>query len=323
MSVFSSSYLNKLALRYVARLIRNPKSYGVEVLEHGEKIKVIDAGVNAHGTLQAGLNVLNICLSGLASTHLTLENYGKFLLPTINVAVDHPAIATLASQAAFKIPGLEELIISGPGRTIIYEPKDLLTYLGIRKERSKYAVFVIQSDVLPHKELVRSLHDMVGEDTYLYAVITPLKSITGIIQVCGRVIENVLLRLHSEGFDVRGVVYALGRCPLPPLAKIAGKSLLPDDMLNNLGEAYLWVDQEDQNLRNILKTVVSSRELTQGNCFYELLLEAGGDFRKIKGFPKIFTVARVVVNNIVTGAVIDVGSKRPEIVDKCHDYFFS
>ncbi|OYT49943.1 MAG: hypothetical protein B6U73_04770 [Desulfurococcales archaeon ex4484_204] len=307
--------LNKRAVGILRRVLRDPAAYGVSVTEYGGGVTVVDAGVKALGGLRVGLEVVKVCMGGLGDAYLTSTDVGGYAFPLVNVVTDHPAVASLAAQAAYPVEGVD-LIVSGPGRALLRAPRDVYDYLGLEGEDVGEAVFVIQSGSLPSRDVVGRLKEVVGRDVHLYLVVTPLRSVAGVTQVAGRVVESVIVRLRLLGYDVRRVIHAYGTCPVPPVGE-GGRAPLPDDMINYLGVAHLWVRDGSEELPRVLKDVVVTSTPTYGECFYDLLEAAGWDFRRVKGFPNTFSIARVVVNDLASGEVFDVGRLHLGVVRRC------
>ncbi len=62
--------------------------------------RVIDAGIQADGGIEAGLAMSEICMGGLGNVATTPVQVGGHTYPGLTVWTDHPAVSCMASQYA-------------------------------------------------------------------------------------------------------------------------------------------------------------------------------------------------------------------------------
>jgi methenyltetrahydromethanopterin cyclohydrolase len=299
-------------------LIERQVEYHVNVKSLACGTTFIDAGINSKGGFLAGKLITEICLGGYGEANLSSITYGDLKLPSIFVATDHPAIATLGSQfAGWKISvGKYFAMGSGPARALALKPKELYEKIGYRDE-SDVAVVLLETTEEPPPEVAEFIAKEcnVAADK-LYIIATPTSSIAGSVQISGRVVETGLHKLTEVGLDPKCVLYGCGSAPIAPIhpkfAKAMGRT---NDMILYGGSTMYIVDHEsDEKLREITEKVPSSTSKDYGKPFAELFKEAGYDFYKID--PGLFAPASITVNNIRTGAVFKAGEVNVAIIKK-------
>ena len=98
---FAASHLsvNALAQALLERLLAEADALGVAVRREGSGVRIVDAGIEAHGSIAAGLLIAEICMGGLG--RVRLEPGGREGWPTwLSVMSSQPVLACLASQYA-------------------------------------------------------------------------------------------------------------------------------------------------------------------------------------------------------------------------------
>jgi len=93
--------VNKLAFNLVKKLINEHERLKIKIIKLRNGAKVIDTGIKALGSLEAGLIVSKISLGGLANVFILPTSYGEITLLSIYVNTDHPSIAILGSQLPY------------------------------------------------------------------------------------------------------------------------------------------------------------------------------------------------------------------------------
>jgi methenyltetrahydromethanopterin cyclohydrolase len=101
--------INAEALTIAERMIAQAERLDIQVSHLACGVRIIDAGINAPGSWQAGKLIAEISLGGLGSVEFMPAYFGAdspaseeagFWLPAVRVVVDHPVIACLSSQYA-------------------------------------------------------------------------------------------------------------------------------------------------------------------------------------------------------------------------------
>ncbi|HNG82569.1 MAG TPA: methenyltetrahydromethanopterin cyclohydrolase, partial [Burkholderiaceae bacterium] len=90
--------VNALAAPLVQRLIDQADALGLRVQREASGVTLIDAGIDAPGSIAAGLVITEICLGGLGRVRLRSGNGGW--PDALEVASAQPLLACLGSQYA-------------------------------------------------------------------------------------------------------------------------------------------------------------------------------------------------------------------------------
>lgn len=307
--------VNERAYKLVQSLCDDPEKFNVSV-KMAAGARLIDAGIKAKGSLEAGRIITEICMGGLGRARLFPQEYGNMKLLSIFVQTDHPAVATLGSQfAGWQIKEGDFFAIgSGPGRALALKPSSI--YEEIKYEdKAGIAILVLETASEPPEALIDrfSSECRVPADK-LYIILTPTTSIAGSTQVSGRIVETGLHKLTKLGFDPSRIMYAWGYAPIAPVhpkfSKAMGKT--NDVILYGGVASYSLIHEDDDELEDLLKNAPSSASEQYGKPFSQIFKEADYDFYKID--PNLFAPAVFIVNNLKTGSVFQVGEINVEVL---------
>ncbi len=280
---------------------------GVEVHHLRNGARLIDAGVRASGSVEAGRLFAEACLGGLGRVSVDTRPLGPATILQARVAVDRPLLACLGSQyAGWKVKtGTFFAMGSGPARALAaIEPLFAKLPLASRAPRS---VLLLETSTLPGEDvadLVAARCGVPPEALTLVAAAT--SSLAGATQIAARSVETTLHKLLELGFDVETIVAGAGDAPIAPghpdPLQAIGRT---NDAVLYGASVSLWVRAEDGAVDAILPRVPSSSSRHHGRLFHELFLEHG-DFYKID--PLLFSPARVTFLNERTGRVSSAGT---------------
>lgn len=310
--------VNLKALSLVKKLCTKAENYGVIVEETESGATLIDAGIKAKGGIFAGKTITEICLGGYGKTKIFPAQYGDFVLPSIFVQTDHPAVATLGSQfAGWQIKaGKYSAIGSGPARALALKPKELYEKIKY-KDEAYAAVLVLETSKKPPDEVIQqiSIQCKVAPKS-LFLILVPTTSLAGSTQVSGRIVETGLHKLMKLGLDPRVVKHAWGYAPIVPVHPRFDEAMgRTNDAILYAGTAYYTVSyEEDKKLKRLLNKAPSSASKSYGRPFLEIFKEAGYDFYKID--PGLFAPAFIVVNNVKTGKIFRAGGLNAEVLKR-------
>ena len=308
--------VNNLALRLVKEIIQRESELRIHVAESTHGATVIDLGINVQGGYLAGRYLTEVCMGGLGSTSISVEDFGTLRLPSISVYTDHPAISLLGSQFAGWRVRTEDYfaMCSGPGRALAQKPRHIYSSIAY-EDKSDVSILVLESDFMPTSE---ALNLMARECSIsldrLYVLVAPTSSLSGSIQISGRILETGLHRLTNIGLDPRGVISGLGVAPIAPVhphrATAMGRT---NDVILYGGTTFFTVDVEDDStLKNQVEHASSSTSRDYGKAFSEIFRDANEDFYKID--PALFAPGVVVVSNIRTGSTFSSGHINNDIL---------
>ena len=211
--------VNRYAIRLVKKLCEEAEGYGVNVKETGSGATLIDAGIRAKGGFLAGKIVTEICLGGFGKAEILCAPYGDWVLPSIFVYTDHPAVATLGSQLAGWSIKVEDYFAmgSGPARALALRPKELYEKIGYRDDAEE-AVLLLETSKEPPEEVITYISNQCSvKPDDLFLILAPTSSTTGSTQISGRVVEQGTYRLMELGLDPRLMIHGWGYAPIAPV----------------------------------------------------------------------------------------------------------
>ena len=312
--------INKLVKPLVERLLdlAEQLNLGVDTTNGGAKI--VDAGINHNGCLESGRIITEICMGGLGHVSLTMGNNVPKWPLTINVYSTNPVLSCLASQyAGWNLSFVKEednfnALGSGPCRALA-QKEELFKDLNY-SDKFFSTVVIMEVDRKPPQEIIdKIINDCNISEKNLTIILTPTRSLSGCVQVVGRVLEVGMHKLHEIGFPLDKVVDGFGSAPVPPPAPdfLIGMGRTNDAILYG-GSIHLYVDVENDEALELAKRLPSSTSSDYGKPFAEIFKEYKHDFYKIDKL--LFSPANVIVTTIKTGSTYTEGSLNLDLIDK-------
>ena len=301
--------VNRAACKLVEKLCDNADKHKITVTKQKTGATIIDAGIKAEGSFSAGRAITEICMGGLATAQILPKQYGDFELPSIFVQTNHPAIATLGSQFAgwhLRKPPFSA-IVSGPGRALALKPKEIYDKIGY-KDKADSAVVVLETNKNPPEPLLSELASECGiKQNKLYVILTPTTSITGSVQISGRVTETAIHKLTKLGLDPKTIDYICGYAPVAPVhPEFAEAMERTNDAILYGGIVYCTLHHKnDKHLKSIVDKAPSKASKQYGKPFKQILKQANNDIFKMD--PLLFAPAMLIVNNLKTGTTYSAG----------------
>ena len=287
---------------------------GVEVARLANGARLVDAGVRAPGSIEAGRLYAECCLGGLGRVAIAPAVLGGATILEARVVVDHPLVACMASQyAGWKIQvGTFFAMGSGPARGLVAaEPLFQKLPLASRSDRT---VLLLEASELPGTEVAEHVAARCGlTPDRLTLIAASTGSLCGCTQIAARSVETALHKLLELGFDLTTIVSGAGICPVAPgdpnPLRAIGRT---NDAVLYGASVTLWARATDEAIEAVIDRVPSSASRDHGRLFKDLFQERGGDFYAID--PLLFSPAQVTVANAATGRVFARGAVDPSIV---------
>lgn len=307
------SYINRRCGALWQQLWDNAPALGLARCALPCGAQLLDAGMSAPGSLEAGRLITELAQGGLARAALSMGAVGGKPLPVITVESLQPCAAALSLQMGCFVGGL---MLSGPVRLLLEKPE----YVAVdapRESMESLAVAVLQSDGPVEERWVLDLARAAQvPPRALRLVAAPMHSVAGCTQIAGRMNENVILTLvRSLGYPAARVRHILGASPVCPVYKGPGKVLLPDDLLHYRGEAFLTLAAAPgDDVAALAHNLCFESLPIFGTLFADLLDAAGGDFFQIPNISHINKLARVTINDITGGKVACAGAFREDVL---------
>jgi methenyltetrahydromethanopterin cyclohydrolase len=278
--------------------------------------RVIDAGVEIDGGIEAGLALAEICMGGLGNASCTPVQIGSQSWPGLTVWTDHPAVSCMASQYAGWAISVGKFFAmgSGPLRAHARVERELFEKLGYQ-EQTDAGVLVLEGRALPTDEVAAWVAEKAGmQPRQLTFVVAPTASLAGGVQISARIVETGLHKIETLGFDVNRIVSATGTAPLPPVARNDLRAIgRTNDCILYGGQARYTVKAGDAELEKLVQQVPASASRDYGTPFYEIFQRYGGDFYKID--PLLFSPAEVWLTSTETGRTFHAGRTNPEVLE--------
>ena len=300
--------VNRMARPLVERLLHDADALGLLVRRDESGVQIVDAGIEAPGSIEAGLRVGEICMGGLGHVHLRSGNDAEGWPTWLDVRSSQPVLACLGSQyAGWSLSATKEetggkkffSLGSGPARALAVKEK-LFAELDYR-DHAECGVLVLEVDRAPPKVVIdKLLRDCNLAADALTLILTPTTSLAGTTQVVARVLEVALHKSHELGFALANIVDGAGTAPLPsPSADGVEAMGRTNDSILYGGRVHLTVRGDDEAARELARALPSRNSRDHGRSFAHIFKEVEYDFYKIDG--ALFAPAEVWVSNIDSG----------------------
>ncbi|ACA20068.1 methenyltetrahydromethanopterin cyclohydrolase [Methylobacterium sp. 4-46] len=312
--------VNALATPLVEALVADAAKLRLSVSAKSGEARLVDAGAQARGSIEAGRRIAEICLGGLGTVTIAPAGPVAAWPVTVTVHSADPVLACLGSQYAGWSLADEGgssgffALGSGPGRAAA-AAEHLFEELHYRDHAAQIAL-VLESASAPPASVVAKVAEAAGVTpdavTFIYA---PTQSLAGATQVVARVLEVALHKAHSVGFDLAKVVDGIGAAPLsPPHPDFIQAMGRTNDAIIYGGRVQLFVEADDAEARGLAEALPSTTSRDHGAPFAEIFARFNGDFYAID--KHLFSPAEVVVTSLLSGTSHRAGRLVPELVER-------
>ena len=306
--------VNASAQPLVDRLVAKADRLRVAVSRDFSGATIVDAGIAAPGSVEAGLLVGEICMGGLGRVRLAGPHAAaEPLWPTwLEVSSSQPVLACLASQyAGWSLAASKEeaggkkffSLGSGPARALAQKEAlyQELGYTDPIAASQRRGALVLEVDRVPPPVVIdKVLRDCQLAPEQLTLILTPTKSLTGTTQVVARVLEVALHKAHELHFPLEKIVDGTATAPLPSPAADGLEAMgRTNDAILYGGRVHLTVDASDEQALSLAQRLPSQNSRDYGRGFAEIFKAAEYDFYKIDG--ALFAPAEVWVSSLQSG----------------------
>lgn len=302
--------VNKKAMKIVQELLSDPEFYKINVEQLASGATIIDTGLEVAAGYLAGLKLTEIAIGGLGKASMLVTSYNGLILPTVFVATDYPVVSLFGSQLAgwsVKV-GDFSAMGSGPARALALKPKKVFEKIKYRDYYDQ-AVLLLETKGKPTDEVAIEISEKCGvKPNNLYLILTTVNSLSGSVQVSGRVVETGLYRLDFLGIDPLKVTNGVGYAPIMPVHPSENVTLgREEDALIYGGVAYFTVEfDDDKELRDLVEAAPAANSKDYGKRSYERLKSVNFDWSKLDS--AFFTVGSISVHNRKSGKTHSAGS---------------
>jgi len=312
--------VNALAAPLVAALLSDAPGLrlGIERLANG--CVVVDAGIAFRGGIEAGRRIAEICMGGLGRISLQASSAPTRWPWCVSVHSADPVLACLASQyAGWSLShgegkGAFQALGSGPGRAAARR-EELFTELAYH-DPAESVCLVLEVDRKPPLELTEKIAGHCGvAPGNITLILTPTRSLAGVVQIVSRVLEVALHKVHALGFPLVHVVDGAGTAPLPPAAAdfLTAMGRTNDAILFG-GQVQLFVDCDDADAERLANSLPSSASKDYGKPFARVFKDAQYDFYRID--PNLFAPAVAAVTVLKSGRTFHAGVRDDRLLDQ-------
>lgn len=282
--------------------------------------RIVDAGIDCVGGLEAGRRIGEICMGGLGTVTLG-SNSGFENWPwSVNVHAKTPVLSCLGSQyAGWSLSHKSEqgkfyALGSGPGRALAAR-EELFKEFGYR-DQADATVIVLEVDQFPPVEVAEKVADNCGiSPENLTFILTPTSSLAGVMQIAIRVLEVAMHKAHTLHFPMDKIIDGFGVTPVAPPGGdfMTGMGRTNDAILYG-GRVHLFINGSDEEARDLAEKMPSNTSSDYGRPFAEIFKSYDYDFFKID--PMLFSPASVIVTNAATGKSFSAGELNPALLSQ-------
>jgi methenyltetrahydromethanopterin cyclohydrolase len=293
--------INKLAQPLVDSLISDASALKINISQHATGATIVDAGIEAEGSVEAGRRIAEICMGGLGKATLKAGTTIKNCPTVINAYSETPVLACLGSQYAGWALQHEKFFSlgSGPARAIA-QREELFKELAYTDSAQK-TVLVLETDKIPPTEIIEKVaRDTKIKTENLTFILTPTTSIAGATQIVARVLEVALHKAHTLHFPIDAIISGNGSAPLPPVSSDFMTAMgRTNDAILFGGFVQLNVKCSDVEAKKLARELPSNSSKDYGKTFAEVFKFYNMDFYQID--PLLFSPAIVNITNLTTG----------------------
>ena len=297
--------VNKASQPLVNQLVADAKALQLEINTLSNGTRIVDAGVNCTGGLEAGRLIGEICMGGLGTVTLGTNSGFENWPWSVNVHAKTPVLSCLGSQYAGwslshkSAEGQFFALGSGPGRALAAKEEILKEFA--YKDSAESTCIVLEVDSYPPVEIA----DKVAKDCGINAdmltfILTPTSSLAGVMQIAIRVLEVAMHKAHTLNFPMGKIIDGYGVTPVAPPGGdfMTGMGRTNDAILYG-GMVQLFVDCSDEEAKDLANKMPSNTSSDYGRPFGEIFKAYEYDFFKID--PMLFSPAKVIITNAKTG----------------------
>lgn len=303
----------------VDALIDNAEALQLEISTLSNGTRVVDAGINCNGGLEAGRLIGEICMGGLGTATMG-TNSGFANWPwSVNVHAKTPVLSCLGSQyAGWSLSHKSEdskffALGSGPGRALAAR-EEIFKEFGY-KDEAESTVIVLEVDSFPPVEVAEKVTnncDIKPEN--LTFILTPTSSLAGVMQIAIRVLEVAMHKAHELHFPLEKIVDGYGSTPVaPPGGDFMTAMGRTNDAILFGGQVHLFVDATDEEAKDLAEKMPSNTSSDYGRPFADIFKSYEYDFFKIDGM--LFSPGKVIVTSTKTGKSFTAGELNQELLN--------
>ncbi len=310
------TWVARRTAKLAAELMADAPTLEIEAVRGPGGAAVLDCGVSALGSWEAGRRIAVLAHGGMMDAHLGVTELCGIVLPEFVGDSWSPVDSAYGLQVSLPLSEVDPAIrISGPIRERLVATGPRPSWAG--EGKTPWGVAVVEAPELPGPETVEAIADRAElSSSELTLVVVPSSSPAGAAQIAGRLNESVLYTwCESLGLAARRVLGIVGSVPIAPAAPAGEAVVTQDDMIHYAGRATVLVDAPPAtDLDRIAEQLTFGSTTARGRLFSALLAEAGGVFEAIPGIADLNKIARITLVDRSTGRVAMAGSADERIL---------
>lgn len=289
--------LNERAYELCNAMVADADALSIVVSTLNCGTRIIDCGLKAPGSMEAGRRLAEVCLAGRANVEVYRQKEGT----AVTVDTNDPIAACMASQyAGWQITGEKFFAMgSGPMRAAAGR-EEIFSHIG-HKEAADHCVGVLETSKVPPDAVCQDIAQKcsISRDRLTLAI-ARTSSVAGTVQIVARSVETALHKLHTLGFNLSQIKSGIGNAPVPPIGSDDMSAIgLTNDAILYGGSVQLVVDASDDEIAEIGPKLPSNASPDFGRPFAEIFARYNHDFYRID--PMLFSPAEISFHNVRTG----------------------
>lgn len=304
----------------VDALISDASALQIEISTLKNGTRIVDAGINCTGGLEAGRRIGEICMGGLGTATMGASNGFSNWPWSVNVHAKTPVLSCLGSQyAGWSLSHKSDsgkffALGSGPGRALASR-EEIFKEFGYKDEADS-TVIVLEVDSFPPVEVAEKVAENCGiKPENLTFILTPTASLAGVMQIAIRVLEVALHKAHALHFPLEKIVDGYGTTPVaPPGGDFMTAMGRTNDAILFGGQVQLFVDATDDEAQQLAEKMPSNTSADYGRPFADIFKSYEYDFFKIDGM--LFSPAKVIITNTNTGKSFTAGELNQDMLNQ-------
>lgn len=292
--------MNQHAAELCEAMIARGRRIGIEVHQLTSRDIILDFGVAAAGSLDAGLGLADICLSRQGATQMSVLSHTGQPIPAVAVETDDPLRDCMASQYAgwqWEI-GTFRAMCSGPIRAVYAKEKLFAQYP--LAEQADVVVGIIETSQLPKQDVFDWLRGRLPPSVNrIFLCAARTRSDACRVQIVARSVETACHKLFELGFDLRQLRRGAGVAAVPPSTSSDFRSMgSTNDAILFTSQVRLSVDADQSVIDEIGPRIPSCSSAQFGQSFADLFEKYGRDFYRLD--PLLFAPAEITLVNTRT-----------------------
>jgi len=172
----------------------------------------------------------------------------------------------------------------------------------------------MEVDKNPPSELISKMAEQCGvAEENLTIILTPTKSLAGVVQVVARVLETALHKAHELKFPLERIIDGAGSAPLcPPIPDFVQAMGRTNDAILFAGRVQLYVTGSDDDAKALATDLPSNTSKDYGKPFAKVFADAKYDFYQID--QMLFSPAQVSVTAVESGNTFFAGEVNLDLL---------